>query len=1055
MDISRRNFLKLSGGTLVISTLGVNLTPRKAYAQGLRIKNARETLTICPYCAVGCGIIVHTSEGKVINCEGDIEHPINEGALCSKGQSLYQIVNNPTRLTKPRYRGPGATEWKEVEWGWALDEIAKKIKETRDRTFKLKSRSKVKEKAPDGREVEVEKEFVVNRTEGIAHVGSAALDNEECYMLQKLLRSWGLVYIEHQARICHSPTVPALAESFGRGAMTNHWIDFKNADVILVMGGNPAENHPISMKWIMKAKENGARLIVVDPRFTRTAAKADIYAPIRSGTDIAFLGGMIKYILDNNLYFKKYIVNYTNAPFLVNPEFKGPGELNGVFSGYDEKTRRYDKKAWSYQMDENGIPKKNPALKNPNCVFQLLKKHYSRYTLNKVSSITGTPKEKLIEVYETYASTGKPDRVGTEIYAMGWTQHTVGTQNIRAMAIIQLLLGNIGMAGGGINALRGESNVQGSTDHGLLFHILPGYNPVPTASLIDLKAYIEKHTPKTNDPKSVNWWGNRGKYITSYLKAIYGNSATKDNDFGYAWLPKIDEGMNASWLMLFDQMFKGRFEGFFAWGQNPACSSGNAGKVRKALAKLKWMVNVNLFDNETGSFWRGPGMNPEEIQTEVFQLPACSCMEKEGSITNSGRLAQWRYKAIEPVGESKPDSEIINELHFRVKKLYQKEGGRFPAPILKLTWDYSKKGTNGRIKKMDIHRVAKEINGYYLSDVYDKKAAPPKLLGKKGELCASFVHLQDDGTTSCGNWIYSQSYTQKEGKVSNMMSRRNRADPTGLGLYPGWAWCWPLNRRILYNRASVDPYGRPWDPKRAVIKWNPAKKDPITKKPGVWEGDVPDGPALPLADEKAGKYPFIMRPDGMGGIFAPGLADGPFPEHYEPLECPIEENPMSRRHRINPTVKLFYSEKGGLPEDIFLSADKRYPYVATTYRVSEHWQTGVLTRHLPWQIEMLPQQFVEISEELADEKGIKNGDRVTVSSARGKVWAIAMITNRFKPFKVTDKTIHQVGLPWCFGWQYPEDGSGGDSSNLLSPTIGDANTMIPETKAFMVNIEKA
>ena len=835
--------------------------------------------------------------------------------------------------------------------------------------------------------------------------------------------------------------------------MTNHWIDFKNADVILVMGANPAENHPISMKWVMRARENGAKLIVVDPRFTRTAAKADIYAPMRSGTDIAFLGGMIKYLLDNNLYFKEYVAKYTNAAFLVNPEFRGPGELKGLFSGYDEKTRKYDKKTWSYQMDENGIPKKDFTLKDPNCVFQLLKKHYSRYTPDKVSSITGTPREKLLEVYKLYASTGKPNRVGTELYAMGWTQHTVGTQNIRAMSIIQLLLGNIGMAGGGINALRGESNVQGSTDNGLLFNILPGYLPVPTATIIDLKTYIEKLTPKTKDPKSVNWWGNRPKYITSYLKAIYGDKATKDNDFGYAWLPKLDEGMNASWLMLFDQMFKGKFEGFFAWGQNPACSGANANKTRKAMAKLKWMVNVNLFDNETGSFWKGPDMNAKEIQTEVFFLPAASSVEKEGSITNSGRLAQWRTAAIKPMGESMPDSEIMNELYFRVKKLYQK-GGKFPAPILNLTWDYGEKSPGGKIKHIDIHRVAKEINGYYLEDLFDKKVTPPKQLGNKGELCTNFVTLQADGTTSCGNWIYSGSYTQKDGKIINMMARRSKDDPTGLGLFSGWAWAWPVNRRIIYNRASVDPQGNPWDPKRAILKWNPTKENPATQKPGVWEGDVPDGPAPPMADEKAGKYPFIMRADGMGALFGPGLAEGPFPEHYEALECPLQENLMSKQ-RINPTIKLFYDKASGVTEDIYFSCDIRFPYVATTYRVSEHWQTGVLTRHEPWQLEMQPQMFVEMSKELAKEKGIKDGDKVTVSSGRGKLWAIAIVTDRFKPFKVAGSTVHQVGMPWCYGWQYPEDGSGGDSSNLLTPTVGDANTMIPESKAFMVNVEKA
>jgi len=801
------------------------------------------------------------------------------------------------------------------------------------------------------------------------------------------------------------------------------------------------------MKWILKAQERGAKLIVVDPRFTQTATKADVYASMRSGTDIPFLGGMIKYILDNNLIFKEYVIKYTNASFLVNPDYKGPGELDGLFSGYDEKTRKYDKKTWSFQMDENGVPKKDPSLKDPHCVYQLMKKHYSRYTLDKVSGITGTPKDKLEEVYKLYASTGKPNKAGTELYAMGWTQHTVGTQNIRAMCIIQLLLGNMGIAGGGINALRGEGNVQGSTDHGLLFHILPGYLATPTASIATLPAYIEKYTPKTKEPKSVNWWSNRGKYITSYLKAIYGSRATKENDFGYAWMPKLDEGMNASWLMIFDQMFKGKFEGFFAWGQNPACSGANSNKTRQALAKLKWMVNVNLYDNETGSFWKGPGMNPKDIQTEVFLLPCASSVEKEGSLSNSGRWVQWRYKAIEPIGQSKPDAEIANELYFRVKSLYQKEGGKFPAPILNITWNYGEKDAQGKIHEINVHNIAKEINGYYLEDVYDKTATPPKLLGKKGELCASFVYLQADGTTSSGCWIYSQSYTQKEGKIINMMARRGKDDPTGLGLFSGWAWAWPVNRRIIYNRASVDPNGNPWDPKRALLKWDPVKEDPASKKPGTWVGDIPDGPAPPMATEK-GKLPFIMMATGVGHLFGPGMAEGPFPEHYEALECPLEENMLSKQ-RINPTIKIFGDEAGAV-----FSCDMRYPLVATTYRVSEHWQTGVMTRHEPWLLEMQPQMFVEMSEELAKEKNIKNGEKVMVKSGRGELWAIAIVTTRFKPFKIGNSTVHQVGLPWHFGWQYPVDGSGGDSANLLTPTVGDANTMIPESKAFMVNVVK-
>ncbi len=800
--------------------------------------------------------------------------------------------------------------------------------------------------------------------------------------------------------------------------MTNHWIDLKNSDCILIMGSNAAANHPISMKWVQKAKDSGAKLISVDPRFTQTSAKADFYTALRSGTDVAFLGGMIKYILDNEKYFKDYVGNYTNASFIVTEKFNFS---DGLFAGYDKEGKKYDKGFWAFKKDEKGAIEKDPGFQDPQCVLQLLKKHYSRYTPEKVAEITGTPIPDLLKVYEMYSETGAKDKSGTIMYAMGWTQHTVGVQNIRAMSIVQLLLGNIGLPGGGVNALRGESNVQGSTDHGLLFHILPGYLKVPRANQQSLEVYNKESTPASSDPMSANWWSNYPKYSVSLLKAFWGDSATKENDFGYSWLPKLDAGQDCSWLNLFDAMYNGSIKGFFAWGQNPACSGANANKIRQALAKLDWLVNVNIFDNETGSFWKGPGMNFKKIKTEVFMLPCAASVEKEGSIANSGRWTQWRYKAVNAPGNSKPDGDIMVELMAKIKELYKK-GGKFPEPILNLKWDYvDDKG------QFDSHAVAKQINGYFLKDT--------EFLGKqfkKGDLVPLFGALQADGSTSCGAWIYCQSYNAD----GNNMARRKKDDPTGLGLYSGWSWAWPVNRRILYNRASVDLNGQPWSPNKAVITW----------KDGKWVGDIPDGPFPPMADKEKGKYPFIMTPEGFGRIFGPGLSDGPFPEHYEPLECPIPSNPMSGQY-INPTVKIFKGEM-----DKHMTCDPRFPFVATTYRVTEHWQTGIMTRWQTWLIEAEPQMFVEMSEELAQLRGIKNGDKVKVSSPRGEVGCVAMVTTRFRPFKIGQVTVHEVGMPWCFGWITPKDG--GDNVNLLTPNVGDPNTMIPESKAFMVNVVK-
>jgi len=805
--------------------------------------------------------------------------------------------------------------------------------------------------------------------------------------------------------------------------MTNHWIDIRNSDCILIMGSNAAENHPISFKWVTEAMKRGGKLISVDPRFTRTSSKADFFTPLRSGTDIAFLGGMIKYVIENKKYFKEYLAEYTNAAFIVADKFDFK---DGLFSGYDPKTRTYNKSTWAFEKDENGNPSKDRTLQDPRCVFQLLRKHFSRYDLDTVSSVTGTPKEDLVKVYKMYSATGEKGMAGTIMYAMGWTQHTVGVQNIRTMAIIQLLLGNMGVAGGGVNALRGESNVQGSTDHCILYHIWPGYLKTPKASQASLSDYNAKYTPKTNDPLSANWWGNYPKYSVSLLKSFFGRKATNANDFGYNWLPKLDDGKAYSWLDIFDEMYKGNFKGFFAWGQNPASSGANANKTRQALAKLDWLVNVNIFDNETGSFWKGPGMNPKRIKTEVFMLPCAVSVEKEGSITNSGRWMQWRYKATEPRGDCRPDGDIMTDLFKKVRYLYRRDQNAvFPEPILNLKWNYT---TN---RRFDAHKMAKEINGYFLRDITVKGKS-----FKKGDLVPSFAYLQADGSTSSANWLYCNSYTNK----GNMAARRTR-EKSGIGLNLEWSWCWPVNRRIIYNRASVDKYGNPWDKEHPVIRWNGSK----------WVGDVPDGGWPPMlkpdgTPNPKTKYPFIMKPEGHARVFGPGRADGPFPEHYEPLECPVEKNLFSSRV-INPTAPIYKTDM-----DAYRTCDPRYPFVCTTYRVSEHWQTGVMTRWQPWLLETQPQLFVEMSPELAMLRGVKNGEKVIVESARGKVKAVALVTKRFRPFTIQGTVVHQVGLPWHFGWVYPKDG--GDSANLLTPSTGDPNTRIPETKAFMVNVKK-
>lgn len=795
--------------------------------------------------------------------------------------------------------------------------------------------------------------------------------------------------------------------------MTNHWNDIQFSDVILIMGSNAAENHPISFKYVEKAREKGGKLISVDPRITRTTSLADLYAPIRPGTDIAFLNGIINYALQNDLIQKEYVLEYTNAACLINPKY---GFNDGLFSGYDKENRSYSTDTWKYQVDGKGIPKKDKTLQDPNCVYQLMKKHFQRYTPEKISDITGCPVESFQKVAELFCSTHKPDKVATIMYAMGTTQHTVGVQNIRCYSILQLLMGNMGMAGGGINALRGEANVQGSTDHALLWHILPGYNPAPVMGKdINLETYIKNYTPLSNDPMSVNWWQNRPKYLVSMLKAWFGENATKENDFCYDLLPKAHKPTPMP--VLFEDMYNGDHKGAIMMGTNPVVGSPNSNIVSAALAKLDWLVCADIFETDTSVFWKAPGVNPKNIKTEVFLLPMAASVEKEGSVSNSGRWAQWRYLAQHPQGNAITDLDFVDGLFTRIKKLYEDDvkAGRktaLPDPILKANWNF--KHSPGD-HECDPHLVAKEINGY--------EVGPD---GRRGKQLDTFVKLKNDGSTACGCWIYAGSYTEK----GNQMARRGPKDASNkLEMYPEWAWCWPVNRRIIYNRASVNTRGEPWNPKKAVIKWDGKK----------WIGDVPDGGGGP-----GEKHPFIMVAEGFANIFAPSLKDGPLPEHYEPFETPAKNNFSSQQ--FNPTVAISELSKKGQ------GFSSKYPYVATSYRVVEHWQAGAMTRNTPWLNELVPDMFCEISPTLAASKKIKNGDRVKINSPRGELNAYALVTERIQAMKINGKNVEMVGIIWHFGSGCT---SSGDSCNLLTPHIGDPNTGIPEFKAFLVNIEKA
>jgi len=809
--------------------------------------------------------------------------------------------------------------------------------------------------------------------------------------------------------------------------MTNHWVDIRNADVILVMGGNAAEAHPCGFKWVTEAKAHrGTKLIVVDPRFNRTASVADFYAPIRTGTDIVFLGSIINYLLTNDKVQHEYVKNYTDFTFIVREDY---AFKDGIYSGYDESKRSYDKTSWDYERGDDGYVKVDATLQHPRCVYNLLKQHYSRYTPELVERVCGTPKEKFIKVCEMLATTATPDRAGTIMYALGWTQHSNGSQMIRCGAMVQLLLGNIGIAGGGMNALRGHSNIQGLTDLGLMSNLLPGYMTLPNEDEQDFDNYIKKRAAQPLRPNQLSYYRNYGAFHVSLMKSWYGDVATADNNWCFDYLPKLDKPYDM--LQIFELMTQGKVNGYIAQGFNPLAAGPNKAKTTAALSKLKWLVIMDPLATETSEFWKNYGeyndVDSSKIQTEVFRLPTTCFAEERGSLVSSSRVLQWHWQGVQAPYEARSDLEIMSGIFLRMRRAYQEKGGKYPDPLLKLSWPYADPDSPTP------EEIAMEFNGKAVVDLPDPKD-PSKVLVKAGDQLSSFAQLKDDGTTASGCWIFCGAWTQ----AGNQMGRRDNSDPTGIGQSLGWAWAWPANRRVLYNRASCDLSGKPFDPTRKLIAWNGK----------AWTGaDIPDYKADENPD--AGMGPFIMNPEGVARFFArDALNEGPFPEHYEPFETPLGYNPLHPNNPLainNPAARVFPDDRASFGKAA------AFPHTATTYRITEHFHFW--TKHARLNAIIQPQQFVEIGEDLAHEVGVKAGDKVRVSSNRGSIVAVAVVTKRIKPLMVEGKKIQTVGIP--LHWGFKGLTQPGYLANTLTPFVGDGNTQTPEFKSFLVKVEKA
>jgi len=827
-----------------------------------------------------------------------------------------------------------------------------------------------------------------------------------------------------------------------------------NSDCIITMGSNMAENHPIAWRFAMQAKARGATLIHVDPRFTRTGAMCDLHAPIRSGSDIAFLGGIIRHILENDLWFRDYAMAYTNIATIIEDGFEDVDALDGLFSGFHKEDGHYEVGTWQYRgkqvpspLAEHHVssgetmfgarhlgespPPEDPTLQHPNCVYQIMRRHFARYTPEMVQQTTGCPQDVFLKVCDALVRNSGRERTSAFAYAVGWTHHSTGVQIIRAACIIQALLGNIGRPGGGILALRGHTSIQGSTDIPTLYNMLPTYLAQPNAmqAHTDFKTFLQKETPESG------WWHNFPKYIVSLLKAWYGEHAQLDNNFGFDLLPKITGDHSQQPMSLL--MNHGAVKGLFVLGQNPVVGNVNSDLVERALSKLDWMVVRDFAMTETAEFWqkgrlvqRGE-LRPEDVGTEVFFLPSAIGPEKAGTVTNTNRLIQWHDKVCDAPGDSRSDAWFIHHLATRLKRLYAGSTSRRDAALQALTWDYPEVDDKGEI---DAATVLKEINGYTVAD---------------RKQIASFQALKDDGSTACGGWLYAGVFPDE---THNQARSRIPDGPDGSGGHHGWAFAWPSNRREMYNRASADPEGKPWSERKRLLWWDEAEQKwtgndvpdfEATKPPGY----RPDWSKRPRGMEAlSGADPFIMIPGGRSLLFVPtGLKDGPLPAHYEPVESPVH-NPFYKQ-QFNPATKL-WRQPGNEYHD---AADPAFPHVLTTFRLTELHCGGIATRVMPHTAELQPEAFVEIPPELAADLDVRSRDWVVLSTKRGEVEVRAMVTERLVPFEIGGRRVYQIGMPWVFGWG---GYANGDIANVLLCMYGDANTSIHSTKAFTCALRK-